>query len=288
MIFQDPYASLNPRKTVEQIVSQPFAIHGGVSKRDARIRVRAAARGRRTEPRARQPVPARVLGRAAAEDRHRPRARAATEADRLRRARLGARRLRPGSDPQPPADAPGRVRPHIRVHLARPVGDETDLHAHRRHVPRARRRARRVRDESSITPGTRTPRCSSRRCPGCRSTGTSGSGSSSAATSLRRSNPPSGCVFHPRCPRFQRATATSSSPSSNRPRARSTTSRPATTRSSAGRGSNERRSPRGRAPSRITRRAAAPPFGHTRSRDLKLVRPAADRHTWTLPSVKRS
>ena len=40
MIFQDPYASLNPRKTVEQIVSQPFAIHGGVSKRDARIRVK--------------------------------------------------------------------------------------------------------------------------------------------------------------------------------------------------------------------------------------------------------
>ena len=32
MIFQDPYASLNPRKSVEQIVLQPFAIHGGVSK----------------------------------------------------------------------------------------------------------------------------------------------------------------------------------------------------------------------------------------------------------------
>ena len=29
MIFQDPYASLNPRKTVEQIVAQPFAIHAG-------------------------------------------------------------------------------------------------------------------------------------------------------------------------------------------------------------------------------------------------------------------
>ena len=40
MIFQDPYASLNPRKTVEQIVLQPFAIHGGVSKREAKLRVR--------------------------------------------------------------------------------------------------------------------------------------------------------------------------------------------------------------------------------------------------------
>ena len=40
MIFQDPYASLNPRKTVEQIVSQPFAIHGGTSSRDAKLRVK--------------------------------------------------------------------------------------------------------------------------------------------------------------------------------------------------------------------------------------------------------
>ena len=40
MIFQDPYASLNPRKSVEQIVLQPFAIHGGVSKKEARLRVR--------------------------------------------------------------------------------------------------------------------------------------------------------------------------------------------------------------------------------------------------------
>jgi oligopeptide/dipeptide ABC transporter ATP-binding protein len=40
MIFQDPYASLNPRKTVEQIVGQPFAIHGGVSSREAKLRVK--------------------------------------------------------------------------------------------------------------------------------------------------------------------------------------------------------------------------------------------------------
>ena len=39
MIFQDPYASLNPRKTVEQIVGQPFAIHGGVSSRETKLRV---------------------------------------------------------------------------------------------------------------------------------------------------------------------------------------------------------------------------------------------------------
>src|SRR5205823_3879792 len=37
-IFQDPYASLNPRKTVGQIVGAPFAIHG--VKGDTRGRVR--------------------------------------------------------------------------------------------------------------------------------------------------------------------------------------------------------------------------------------------------------
>jgi oligopeptide/dipeptide ABC transporter ATP-binding protein len=40
MIFQDPYASLNPRKTVEQIVSQPFAVHKVVGSREAKLRVR--------------------------------------------------------------------------------------------------------------------------------------------------------------------------------------------------------------------------------------------------------
>jgi oligopeptide/dipeptide ABC transporter ATP-binding protein len=38
MIFQDPYSSLNPRKTVGQIVGAPFAIHG--IRGDTRTRVR--------------------------------------------------------------------------------------------------------------------------------------------------------------------------------------------------------------------------------------------------------
>jgi peptide/nickel transport system ATP-binding protein/oligopeptide transport system ATP-binding protein len=38
MIFQDPYSSLNPRKTIGQIVGSPFAIHR--TEKDARTRVR--------------------------------------------------------------------------------------------------------------------------------------------------------------------------------------------------------------------------------------------------------
>jgi oligopeptide transport system ATP-binding protein len=40
MIFQDPYASLNPRKRVGQILADPFGIHGALGRDEIRRRVR--------------------------------------------------------------------------------------------------------------------------------------------------------------------------------------------------------------------------------------------------------
>ena len=46
IIFQDPYGSLDPRMTVEQIVSEPMVVHGGESRADRlRQRCRDDARG---------------------------------------------------------------------------------------------------------------------------------------------------------------------------------------------------------------------------------------------------
>jgi oligopeptide/dipeptide ABC transporter ATP-binding protein len=40
MVFQDPFASLNPRKTVEQIVGQPYRVHGRADGAEIKTRVR--------------------------------------------------------------------------------------------------------------------------------------------------------------------------------------------------------------------------------------------------------
>ena len=188
MIFQDPYASLNPRKTVGIDHRHPGPAARHRATQAGQERGPAAHGARRAQPGALQPLPARVLGWSAAADRGRPLARPATEAHRLRRARLGAGRVDPGAGAEPPRGSPGGVRPHVPVHRARPLGREARLGPGGRDVPRQDRRDGRRRRRSTATRSTRTPgRC----CRPCRSpipiSPRRRSGSSSRATSRARS-----------------------------------------------------------------------------------------------------
>ena len=112
IIFQNPYASLNPRFTVGQILTEPMQIHGIGD--DAQERTELAfellQQGRAAGSLVLQ-VPARVLGRPAAA--HRDRALPHDEARHpdLRRVGVGARRVGAGAGAEPAAGPAGRVRP---------------------------------------------------------------------------------------------------------------------------------------------------------------------------------
>ena len=146
MIFQDPYSSLNPRHTVGTIVGAPYRLQdvkpeGGVKKAGA-----GPARAGRAQPRALQPLPARVLRRPAPAHRHRPHARPAS------------RKLIVADEPVSALDVSiqaqvvnlledlqNELGPDLRVHRARPVGGAARLRPGRGDVPRQDRRDRRPR-----------------------------------------------------------------------------------------------------------------------------------------------
>ncbi len=100
IIFQDPYASLNPRMTVSQILTEPLALHDLVPAARRRERVEELLRLVGLEPRFARRYPHEFSG---GQRQRIAIARALAvraEADHLRRAGIRARRLDPLADPR--------------------------------------------------------------------------------------------------------------------------------------------------------------------------------------------
>ena len=188
MIFQDPFASLNPRMRVEDIVGEAPVVHGIVKKEELDDYLDELLRALRPGPELQAALPAPVLRRAAQPHRHRARARGEARVPGVRRGGRRARRLDPGADPQPLHEAARGPGPHLPLHQPRPRRGRAPLRPRGDHVPRARGRVgagRRdlPRAEPPLHPGAAASRCRA-------STRARPSSSRSSARSPRRSRRP--------------------------------------------------------------------------------------------------
>src|ERR1700754_2768227 len=120
MIFQDPYSSLNPRHTVGTIISAPLQIQDIPTPQGLKKAVQDLLKLVGLNPEHYNRYPHEFSG----GQRQRigiARALAlAAQADRARRAGLGARRVDPGPGRQPARRPAARVRPDLRLHRPRP------------------------------------------------------------------------------------------------------------------------------------------------------------------------
>ena len=164
-VFQDPYSSLNPRKSIGSIIALPLRVQGdrdsprpGARRVEEMMERVGLARGlydNYPEPALRRPAPAR---------RHRARAHQPAAPGDLRRADLGARRLRAVADPEPAAGPAPRPGPHLPADQPQPRRGRAHGDARRRHVSRAHRRG--GRDRHAVPRAASIP--TARRCsPPC-------------------------------------------------------------------------------------------------------------------------
>ena len=136
MIFQDPFASLNPRMTAGWLIAEPLRIHGIATGEEAEHRVAELLRRVGLEPELAGRYPHEFSGGSAPADLHRAGARAQSGAHHRRRGGVRARRIHPGPDHQPDDGSADRVRALVSLHLARPRGGRAHQPPRGGHVPR--------------------------------------------------------------------------------------------------------------------------------------------------------
>ena len=166
LVFQDPYSSLNPRRTVGAIVGEPLRLQRiGDALPSAGRGCARCSRSSASNPEHYNRYPHEFSGGQRQRIGIARRSITTPKLDRRRRARLGARRLDPGADPEPARGAAGRVRPHVPLHRARPERRPARLRPDRGDVPRQDRRALAGGGAATPGPSIRTRRRSSRPYP---------------------------------------------------------------------------------------------------------------------------
>ena len=230
MIFQDPYASLNPRQTVGSIIAGPMEINGinPPGGREARVRELLETVGLNPEHYNRFPHEfsggqrqrigvARAAGPGA-------------EADRRGRAGLRARRVDPGPGRQPAAEGAAGAGHRVPLHRPRPGHRAALLAARRGDVPGQDRGDRRPRLDLQPAPPPVHARADVGRAGRGHRRGEEASGSAWRATSPRRSSRRPAAASAPGAGRRRTSAPRRSRRSSRSPAAARVTSRPATSR----------------------------------------------------------